>query len=32
MLEVHSIIGLAGNYKKFIKYFFKIATPVTNLT
>ena len=30
--EVRSVLGLAGYYRRFVKDFFKIATPLTKLT
>ena len=30
--EIHSFLGLAGYYRKFIPDFYKIATPMTQLT
>ena len=29
--EVHSFLGLAGNYRKFVERFSKIENPLTNL-
>ena len=29
--EVRSVLGLAGYYRRFVKYFSKIATPLTKL-
>lgn len=31
-IEIHSFLGLAGYYRRFIKGFSKIAGPLTNLT
>lgn len=32
MMEIHSFLGLAGYYRRFIKGFSIIATPFTQLT
>jgi hypothetical protein len=29
--DIHSFLGLAGYYRRFIENFFKIAKPMTNL-
>ena len=32
VMEIKSFLGLAGYYRRFIKNFFKIVTPLTRLT
>jgi hypothetical protein len=32
MIEIHSFLGLAGYYRRFIEGFSKIARPMTSLT
>jgi hypothetical protein len=32
MIEIHSFLGLAGYYRRFIEGFSKIARPMTALT
>ena len=32
VFEVRSFLGLVGYYKRFMEYFFRIATPMTWLT
>ena len=30
--KIHSFLGLAGYYRRFIEYFFRLAAPMTRLT
>ena len=32
VFEIHSFLGLVGYYKRFIKDFSRLATPMTRLT
>ena len=32
VFEIHSFLGLAGYYRRFIEDFSRLATPVTRLT
>ena len=32
VFEIHNFLGLVGYYKRFIKYFSRLAAPMTRLT
>ena len=32
VFEIHSFLGLAGYYKRFIEDFYQLVTPMTRLT
>ena len=32
VFKIHSFLGLAGYYRRFIKDFFRLAAPMTRLT